>query len=280
MVEVMREYEVRILKEVYMTIYGLNMDGLGTDTRQAKLRRAMFGALYGLLGGTAFVLMAAFIDIWLHPELPLGVNWSAFVLRLPLIGLGLALVGAVTCWWHEAWQGLISGAVVASALALIAALFTSQVDTGMKFIVLVFILLPIAAMTLPVAYFLRWITERHAIASHMEWSGARIAGLFILVVALGAGLGYFMKSSGRAIESARFIHNFLQDLSSEQNPLVNVAGVSERSDTLYKMYSTRSESSTEAFDIHVEYADHYRLLCTVILYPERNPFFSGCQTGE
>jgi hypothetical protein len=47
----------------------------------------------------------------------------------------------------------------------------------------------------------------------------------------------------------------------------------------YQMYPTRSETSTEAFDIHVQYADDYRLLCTVILYPGRNPFFSGCEAG-
>jgi hypothetical protein len=263
-----------------MTIYGLNMDGLGTDTRQAKRRRAIFGALYGLLGGTAFVLMAAFIDIWLHPELPLGVNWSAFVLRLPLIGLGLALVGAVTCWWHEAWQGLLSGAVVASALTVIAALFTSQVGAGMKLIVLVFILLPVAAMTLPVAYLLRWFTERHAVALHLKGSLARIAGLVILVIALGAGSGYFMRASGRAVEATRFIHNFLQDLSTEQNPLASVAGVTERNETSYKIYPTTSADSTEGFEIHVEYEDGYRILCTVILYPERNAFLSGCRAGE
>jgi hypothetical protein len=263
-----------------MTIYGLNMDGLGTDTRQARLKRAMFGALYGLLGGTAFVLMATFIDIGLHPELPLGVNWSLFALRLPLIGSGLALVGALTCWWHEAWQGLLSGAVVASALAVIAALFTSQVDTGMKFIVLIFILIPIAAMTLPVAYILRWFTERHAIALHMERSGTRIVGLIILIIGLGAGLGYFMKASGRAVEATRFIHNFLQDLSAEKNPLVSVAGVTERSEMPYKIYPTTSADSTEGFKIHVEYEDGYKVLCTVILYPQRDPFLSGCQAGE
>ena len=265
-----------------MTIGGINTDGSGPDTRQAQIKRALFGALYGLLGGTAFALTAALIDIWLHPDLPLGVNWPVFTLRLPLISLGLAIVGAVTCWWHEAWHGLLSGAIVASALALMAALFTSQVDTGMKAIVLIFILAPVAAMTLPVAYVLRWFTERHARALYMNRSGAHIAGLVLLVIAVGAGFGYFMKSSGRAIEATRLIHNFLQDLAlarAEKNPLASVAGVSERREMPYQMYSTRSETSSEAFDIHVEYEDNYKLLCTVILYPGRDPYFSGCQAG-
>jgi hypothetical protein len=256
------------------------MDGLGVDTPWAQFKRAMLGALYGLLAGMAFVLVAAFIDIWLYPDLPLMVNWPEFTVRLPLISLGLALVGAVTCWWHEAWQGLLSGAVAASALALVFALFTSQVNTGMKIIVLVIILVPVAAMTLPAAYILRWLTERHARALQMNQSGARIAGLVLFALVLGAAPGYFMKSSERAVESARFIHNLLQDLSVEKNPLASVAGVPERRDTPYQIYSTASETSTEGFDIHVQYADNYKLLCTVISYPEHSPSFSGCQAGE
>ncbi len=148
--------------------------------------------------------MAAFIDIWLNPDLPLGVNWDAFLLRLPSIGLGLALVGAVTCWWNEAWQGLLSGAALASALTLVTALFSSQVGTGMKFVVLVFILVPVAVMTLPVAYLLRRLVERHGRALHEKWAAARILGLVLFAALLGGGLGYFLKTPGRGIEFEPF----------------------------------------------------------------------------
>src|SRR6266545_7383923 len=117
-----------------MTIYGLQMDGSSNDTREAKIRRAMLGAFYGFLAGMAFVFVAAFIDIWLHRDLPLGVNWQLLWERLPVFALGLALVGAVTCWWNEAWTGLLTGAATAAALALIIALFSgNEVTTGMKF---------------------------------------------------------------------------------------------------------------------------------------------------
>lgn len=263
-----------------MTIFRLNMDGLDADTRQVKMRRALAGAFYGLLGGSAFVVIAAFIDIWLNPDLPLGVNWDAFLLRLPLIGLGLALVGAATCWWHEAWQGLLSGAVTSSALALVAALFTSQVDAGMKFIVLVFILVPVAVMTLPAAYLLRWLVVRHVRALHEKWSTARIAGLILFMVALAGGLGYFMKTPERGIESIRFIHGFLRDLSAEENPLVNMAGVPERRGAPYALYATPSQVSNEGWEIHVDYKDGYRLQCEVVIYPGSDPFLGGCRIGD
>lgn len=262
-----------------MTIFGLNMEGVDVDSRGAKVRRALVGAFYGLLGGLAFVLVAALIDIWLNLDLPLGVNWDAFLLRLPLIGLGLALVGAVTCWWNEAWQGLLSGAALASALTLVTALFSSQVGTGMKFVVLVFILVPVAVMTLPVAYLLRRLVERHGRAQHEKWAAARILGLVLFTVLLGGGLGYFLKTPGRGIESSRFIHGFLRDLSAGENPLVDVAGVPERSGVPYALYATPSQVSNEGWQVHVDYKDGYRLHCEVLLYPGRDPFLDGCRSG-
>src|ERR1044071_1343161 len=159
-----------------MTIYGLNMDGLGSDSRQAQIRRALFGALYGFLSGLGFVLVAAFIDIWLNPDLPFGVDWSTFFQRLLLIGVGLALVGAATCWQHEAWQGLLGGAAVAAAVAVLVALFQGESSAGMKFLVLLFILLPVAAIAMPVAYLLRLLTERHAAALHRKNGTIRVIG--------------------------------------------------------------------------------------------------------
>ena len=263
-----------------MTIYGLNMDGLGTDSRQAKIKRAAVGMLYGFLTGTAFVFMAAYIDIWLNPDLPFGVDWSTFMTRLPFIALGLALVGAVTCWWNEAWQGLVSGAVVAAALALIVALFSAQVTAGMKFIVLVFILAPIAAMTLPIAWVLRWLTERHTLALQLKWSSARIAGLIVMALVLGAGCGYFMKTSAHGVEVAHFMQGLLQDPAREKNPLGKITGVLDHQDSTYKLYQHKSADSTEGYDIRVEYADGFVLRCTIVAYPGTNPFISEYETDQ
>lgn len=263
-----------------MTIYGLNMDGLGTDTREAKIRRATFGGLYGFLSGTAFVFMAAYIDILLNPDLPFGVDWSALMTRLLLIALGLALVGAVTCWWHEAWQGLVSGAAVAATLALIVALVSAEVTTGLKFIVLVFTLVPIAAMTLPVAYILRWVTERHAAVLQLKWSSLRVAWLMILMLALGAGSGYFMKTSSAGLAAVQLVHDLLQNPAQPKNPLAKIEAVQTRQNLTYKLFESRSAFSTEGYDIHIEYEDGYKLRCVVVAYPGTNPFVSGCTVEQ
>ena len=263
-----------------MTIYGVNMDGLGIDSRQAKIKRATFGALYGFLGGLAFVLMATFVDILLNPDLPYGVNWRTFAGRLPLITLGLAFVGAVTCWWHEAWQGLLRGAVVASALELIVSLFTVEIATGLKFMVLIFILVPVAAMTLPIAYTLRWLTERHATVARLERSSVHIARLMILVLVLGAACGYFMRIPAYGVKVARFMQGLLQNPAQEKNPLVKIEGVLEHQDVLYKIYQQKSAVSTVGYDFRFEYEDGFTLRCAVIAYPGTDPIVSSCETDQ
>ena len=263
-----------------MTIYGLNMDGLGTDMREARLKRAAVGALYGFLCGAAFVVMAAYINILLNPDLPFGVDWSTWLARLPFIALGLALIGAVTSWWHEAWRGLASGAVVAAAMALVVSLFSSQVPTGLKFVVGVFILVPIAVMALPISYLLRWVTEQHAAALHAKWSAVRITGLLILVLALGSGCGYFTKTSRHGVEVARFMNSLLQNPTQEKTPLAKMEGILARQGSTYKLYQQKSTDSTEGYNFRVEYTDGFTVGCTVIAYPGSTPFVSACEVEQ
>jgi len=237
----------------------------------------MVGALYGLIAGAAFTLVSVFIDLLLYPDLPLGVDWSAFAYRMCAIALGLALIGAMTCWWSETWQGLLSGAAVSAALALIVALFSSEVGTGIKLMVLVFTLMPVAAMALPIAWILRWLTERHAAALLVKGSFARIARFILLAIALGAAGGYFMKMSPRGVKVTRYVHGLLQNPSQEKNPISRAPGVQERLNIPYTLYQKQSESSTEGYDIRIEYEDGYVLQCLAVLYPGRDPYISACQ---
>src|SRR6185503_20631238 len=92
------------------------VDAIDKGTSRPIVRHVMVGALYGLLTGTAFVLMSAFIDVLLHPNLPLGVDWTLTSTRWILIGLGLALIGALTCLFNETWAGLLAGAITAGLL--------------------------------------------------------------------------------------------------------------------------------------------------------------------
>lgn len=251
------------------------------DTRPQKIRRAMLGALYGLLAGTAFVLMSAFIDLLLYPDLPLGVDWSLVAVRWLLIGLGLALIGGLTCFFSETWAGLLAGAITASALALTSALFFSQTTTAVKLIVLVFTLVPAAAMSLPLAWIFRRLAERHAFALHLEQSTARIARLVLIAVVLGAGFGYFAKMSRREVRALQFMHETLQTMEESPKPqLRNLPGLQEHAGMEYRLFQKESELSTEGYDVRAEYKDGYIMQCVVVVYPGSSPRVSSCESSE
>ena len=84
-----------------------------------------------------------------------------------------------------------------------------------------------------------------------------------------------MKMPKRAVAATRFVHSLLQTMTDEK--ILAVEGVPQRKGVPYHLYQSESESSTEGFDVRVEYDDSYVVTCEVILYPGRNPRLSGCQ---
>ena len=245
-----------------------------------QMKLAALGGFYGLLLGTVFMLVAAYVDSYLHPELPLGVNWDLFTQRFPLIVIGLLLAGALASWWKEHWQGWLSGSIFLAALALVVALTTSSIAAEAKFIVLLFIVMPIAIMAFPIIWSLRRLAEAHAYALNKKWSAVRILGLLIVMVALGVGSGYFMKMSYSALESTNVLQALLQDLARENNPINKTQGAREHADTPYLLYVAPSETSTVGYDIRVEYNDGFKMLCTVVAYPGSRPYLRECKTTE
>ena len=256
------------------------VDAIDKSAPRPLVRRAIVGALYGLLTGTAFVLMSAFIDVLLHPNLPLGVDWTLMSTRLVLIGMGLALIGALTCLFNETWAGLLAGAIAAGVLALTSALFLSPTTTALKVMVVLFTLAPMAVMSLPIAWILRRLAEKHAAALHSERPAARIALLMLIAVALGAVGGYFMKMPQDASTAVNYFHEALQSANvSERDEINALAGFQEHTGMSYKLFQEVSEASTEGYDVRAEYEDGYTLQCTVVVYPGFNTYISDCKSN-
>ena len=222
---------------------------------RVQWRRAALGACYGLLVGVAFALTASFIDMILHPNLPLAVDWNLFEMRLSVIGAGLALIGAATALWVDFWPGLGSGILTASLLTLGSALYTSQSSTGLKFIVLIFSLMPVAFLSLPIVLILRWLVKRHVNSLVLRKPADQIVGLILLTLVLGAICGSSLKMSQRSVSATSYMHNLLQMGNNQK--ILAVEGTSQRKNMLYHLYQSKSKSSTEGFDIRVEYEDGF-----------------------
>lgn len=248
------------------------------DPPKFHFQNALIGAVYGLLMATVFVLAAAMIDKWLYPLIPFGVDWSQALTRWALIGLGLTLVGAMTCLFTESIYGLAAGAFTAALLALTSALYLTPLSGGAKIIGLVFTLTPIAVMSLPISLVIRRLAESHLHALSAKWSGLRIVLVVLVAVALGAGAGYFMKMSKDALLAVQMVHENLQVAPEEQKKEVSqAAGLQEHAGMPYSLSQRRSMSTTTGYDIRAEYEDGYVVECVVVLYPGAKPYIRSCE---
>lgn len=251
------------------------------DRTRLRVRGALTGALYGLFIGTAFVVVMVLINRWLHPEIPFGVDWSRTSILWMLIGVGLALIGAVTCLIDESLVGMLVGAAVGGFLALGGTLLFAQAPTGLKWIVLVFTLAPMAVFALPVVWVLRRLAKEHAHALSSKWKPAYISFLILIAIALGAGGGYFMKMSSQELQAVRLVNDGLKVNGEHQGIDVNqLSGWQKHSSMRYELFQQKSESITEGFDVRARYEDGYTVLCVVNAYPGYDPFIKECRVIE
>ena len=251
-----------------------------SESRFNPIQYVLAGALYGFLTGSAFAIAASFVDLLLYPDLPLGVDWSLFALRWGWLAPGLALIGAVAASFYEKLPSFIIGGLIAGVLALVSALYLSPVNTGMKVIVLIFALVPMAAMSLPVVLILRWLADRHDRALEFKRYGM-ILPLVALAIVLGAGGGYFLRMSGRAGQATRFMHQLLQAAPQDaESPVRGVPGFESHMGMGYRLFQQTSETSTEGFDVRAEYDDGYSVTCIVVVYPGRDPYLSTCTSSQ
>lgn len=252
-----------------------------TESRFRDIKYLLVGALYGFLIGNAFVIAGSAVDRLLYPDLPLGFDWSLFAMRWTWIALGLAVLGAITSLFSERMTSLLVGATIAGLLALLSALLLSPVTMGVKLIVLIFALIPMAAMALPVTLILRWLVDRHEDILAQKQQLVRIVPLVLLAIVLGVGGGYFLKSTARAAQAMRFAHHLLQTAPQDpESPFRDLPGLQSHIGMRYKLFQKTSEASTEGFDVRAEYEDGYSVTCIVIVYPGRDPHLSDCTSTQ
>ncbi len=264
-----------------MKSFGLSLDGEINNTRASQSHHAWVGALFGLAAGAAFAVAASGVDLLLHRDLPLGFEVDFLFTYGLIVSVALSIVGFVTCWAVETWRGLVYGALAAGLFVLIGSLLqSSEATAGMKLMVLAFILVPVAALALPIAWVLRWLTESHMRARLERFSMMKTAMLVVVPLAFGAVGGWFMRMPPRAEEAVHFMNGMIQIAPNhEDSPLRQVNGFGDHMGENYKLYESSSTVSTEGFDVIAEYEDGYRLSCTVVVFPGRDPYLSACE-GE
>lgn len=265
-----------------MKAFGLSLDGEIENTRESKMQHARIGALIGLVAGAAFAVSASGVDLLLYRDLSLGFEFDFLFTHGLVVSAALSVVGFVTCWAVETWRGLAYGALSTSLIVLVGSLLqSSEATAGIRIIALMFTLVPVAALALPIAWILRWLTEMHMRARFGKFSTLKIALLAFVALTLGVAGGWFMRMPPRAAEAVRFMDGMIWIAwNQEDSVLRGVSGFNDHLDTKYALYESSSTVSTEGFVVTAKYEDGYSFSCEVIVFPGRDPSLSDCEEGK
>jgi hypothetical protein len=248
--------------------------------------RMLGGAIYGFLAGLAYGLTVGTINALTFPDLPIVIEWASAITTGVLLGITLALIGALTAWFTEGVVGIGIGAVATAVVGLGVQLLVVGVGV-IGLIMLVVLTIPISVISLPVAIFLRWLSNRHLrvlVQVHSPW---KRAGWFVLLVvgafALGIIPGSFQRMGVREERSAQLIHTALQLAQTDPQqarklPLETMPGLKEHLGRPYTLKVTTSKLSSVGYDVHVLFDDGYAMTCVTVAYT-LTPYLRSCVLG-
>ncbi len=247
--------------------------------------RMLGGAIYGFLAGLTYGLTVGTINTILFRDLPIRIDWPQAILTGFILGLALALIGALTSWFAERLVGVMTGAFATAIVGLGVQLIV--VGVGAVGVILLVLAFPISVVSLPVAFALRWLSDHHVrIIYEIQHPWKRTAWLALLVMGgllLGILPGSFQRMGIREERSARLVNTALHLATTDPEqakklPIETLPGLKAHLNTPYTMWVTPSKISSVGYDIHVLFDDGFAITCVTVAYTS-TPYMRSCSPG-
>ncbi|GAB4490971.1 MAG: hypothetical protein Fur0016_12580 [Anaerolineales bacterium] len=251
-----------------------------SETLRLKLGRALLGAWYGLLAGTAFTLVAMFSDRLLFSHLPMGLDWDFYTTFWAWLGPGLMLVGFLSAWWFETWAGLLTGTLAAAAILILSNLPYSAANLFQKVITFVIIFLPAMAICLPIVYFFRWLVKQSLRFWSQPGGAWRVAALFLLVIGLGGAGGIWMRMPAKAVSAVTKMEAALQATPEPGSALLKLSRLDAHHSQSFELFYAKSTYTTQGYDVRAVYEDGYAVTCAIVVYGDSPPFITKCEESR
>jgi hypothetical protein len=248
--------------------------------------RVLGGAIYGFVAGLAYGLTVGAIDFILYRNLPIAIDWGPSILTGIILGIVLSLIGALTGWHTERVVGIGMGAIATAIVGLGVQLLVVGVG-AVGIIMLGVLAFPISVISLPIAIFLRWLSDRHAhsmLQAEKPWKKA----VWLVILLLGALLlgilpGSFERMGIREERSAQLVDTALRLAPTDPDqakklPLETLAGLKEHLGVPYTIRVTASKISSVGYDVHVFFDDGFAITCVTVAYTS-TPYLRSCSPG-
>lgn len=250
-----------------------------------RKQRVIFAALSGFASGTIASILLNFINVWLYPDLPIYFEWTTvFLSWLLWAGLGAVLAG-LAALSSEGWTSILLSAFAMTVTILMLNFVQGMTNFFLNLLILLGLAIPFTAIMTPLAYVFFWLARRFVHASVEDAPTRRkiFALNIIIIVILGLLPGIYGKMNTRAEQGVYIVHGILQDAAQASSPddyhvaLLKAEGFTEHKNQDYKLSQVPSVYSTVGIDVTAHYEDGYTLLCTVVLYPDREPSIIPCK---
>ena len=237
----------------------------------SPLERRLMGALFGVLLGGLYALVAGTIDVMLFRDLPLGLNWRAVLLSVLTTGVAGLALGVIVAWSQDTLKGIVIGALVIAGSGVVKAFIAPAADTAVIAIVLIYTFLPFVALSLPIAIVLRLFVNRYEHNLQKQGSSRLKAQSLLLVgaVALAAFAGSWSQMTPSSVEAVRKVNRVVQTtLASPTDkalPLAlrSIPDFRSRAGSTYVMDQRKSISAVDGVDVQVNFDNGYVISCIV-----------------
>jgi hypothetical protein len=247
-------------------------------------RRALAGALYGFLGGSAFTLLAGTIDTLLLRDLPVYTDWKTIFLRWVGLGLVLTVVGAITGWFPETAKGIAIGAASLSLAMLVYTLSQTTYSLVASVTLFLVLVLPVGATCVPIAIALRLLLNRqwNEIEADGKAPVRRVLALSVMALILGMFPAFFTRSFGKAEVSLRLMDTLLKNAAAGQMDtrfgvrLEAAPVLKAHIGMAYRLGQSTSIVSSEGYEINLIFADGFKATCTIVAYGDQKPYLNLC----
>ncbi|MBI3162799.1 MAG: hypothetical protein HYZ23_09825 [Chloroflexi bacterium] len=242
--------------------------------------RVRFAALSGLAVGTIAAITSSFINIWLFPDLPLYIDWPAVAYAWALWAALGGILAGLAALSSDGWKSILLSAFGMTVAILILNFIDNSISALLNFLVLLGLSLPFTAMLTPLAFLFFWLGRRFVDALDFKgWASMRIFIInFMVIAAIGAVPGMYMKMNARTELAIRIVHDALQS-DSVHRALAKTEGFAEHRGQPHTLSHAPSAYSTVGVDVTAHYDDGYTVTCVVVMYSGYDPSVYPCRGG-
>lgn len=239
--------------------------------------RVMTGVFYGALMGAVYALVAGTVNWYVVRDLPVAIDWAVVAQSMALTAAAGAMLGGVTAYPADWLKGVVAGVLLIALVNVGRVLFIMAAFAPALTIIFVYSILPVAALSLPIAALVRIAVDQHDSRVVHAVSGQRLKGLALVltgVILASAFAGSWSQMSPDAQEAMRKIDRMLQHVlaapaeTTLPMSLRELPDFKTRASTEYWMDQRQSVSLPNGIEVLIRFDSGLDMTCLVDLHTQ------------